>query len=50
MRYLYLLTTVVLISLLSISACGRKGEPRPPEKINSAAAFATAPTNGGGRK
>ncbi len=34
-RYLLLLLSVVLILLLTISACGRKGEPRPPEKITN---------------
>ncbi len=35
MRYSYLLITVVFISLLAISACGRKGVPRPPDNIKN---------------
>lgn len=32
-RYLLFLPSMVLILLLTISACGRKGDPRPPEKV-----------------
>lgn len=33
MRRRYLLPVMVLILLLAIPACGRKGDPRPPEKV-----------------
>lgn len=32
-RYLLLLPSMALILLLTISACGRKGDPRPPDRI-----------------
>lgn len=35
MRYAYLLPAALLILILTISACGRKGDPMPPEKITN---------------
>jgi predicted small lipoprotein YifL len=32
-RYIALLHILILILLLVAAACGRKGDPRPPEKI-----------------
>jgi len=33
MRYIALLQVFFIISLLVVGGCGRKGDPRPPEKI-----------------
>jgi len=33
MRYVAMLQVFFIISLLVMAGCGRKGDPRPPEKI-----------------
>lgn len=33
MRCLAILQVIFIISLLVMSGCGRKGDPRPPERI-----------------
>jgi len=36
MRGLYLLSIAVLLLLLMMSSCGRKGDPIPPKQFNIA--------------
>lgn len=35
MRYVILFSAMILIFLLTVSSCGRKGDPIPPDKITS---------------
>ncbi len=36
MRGLYLLSLTIMLFLLMISSCGRKGDPIPPKEFNIA--------------
>lgn len=35
MRHLFIRSAVLLVFLVTISSCGRKGDPIPPDKINA---------------
>jgi len=35
LKYSWLLHLVLFMVIITISACGRKGDPRPPEKITN---------------